>query len=179
MLQPTPLALATLLLLASASFIPAGARADPEPTHALPDDKGIYSFSLENDIFAGSDSDYTNGVRFAYVSPESHVPGWLERTADALPFFDETGRKRWSFAFGQNIYTPSNISTSLPQPNDEPYAGWLYGTAGVMSDTGRDARHVRDHARHGRPRLGRRADAGIRAQPHRLAAPAGLAVPAA
>jgi hypothetical protein len=32
---------------------------------------------------------------------------------------------------GQAIYTPENLAASTPQPNDRPYAGWLY--AGMLT----------------------------------------------
>lgn len=138
MLKPTKLALATFIV-AGAFFSPALAQdsiVPVTPERTVEDPKGIYSFSLENDIFAGGDNNYTNGARFAYVSPESDVPGWLEHTANAIPFFAEDGRKRWGLAFGQNMYTPNDITVPANQPDDQPYAGFLYGTASVYSDTG-------------------------------------------
>ncbi len=100
------------------------------------DDKPTFSVTWENDVFAGSDDNYTNGIRLAMVGAENDVPRWLERSANSLPFFDESGNKRWEFALGQNMYTPKNYQLRAAQPNDRPYAGWLYGSAGVTSDTG-------------------------------------------
>ena len=31
------------------------------------DDKGIFNFILENDLFTGTDLGYTNGVRISYI----------------------------------------------------------------------------------------------------------------
>lgn len=143
MLQPTKLALACTFVLAGASLLPFAAMAEEPtapaeaPTRVVADDKGVYSISFENDVFAGNDGNYTNGVRFSYFSPESTVPYWLETTANAMPFFAEEGHKRWGITIGQNMYTPDNIASAVPDPNDQPYAGWLYGSASVVSDTGR------------------------------------------
>lgn len=125
------------LMLASTFLTPALAAPEPAvPERAVEDNKGVYSLSFENDIFAGGDNNYTNGVRFSYFSPESEIPSWLENTANIIPFFAEEGHKRWGLELGQNMYTPDDITIAANQPNDQPYAGWLYGAATVISDTG-------------------------------------------
>ncbi len=100
------------------------------------DPDSTISISVENDFFANEDNGYTNGVRLAWVSSESRVPGWLENAANSLPFFASEGRKRYGFALGQNIFTPNDILRKNPDPNDRPYAGWTYGSVGIVSDTG-------------------------------------------
>ncbi len=102
------------------------------------DDKWAFSATIENDIFANDDSNYTNGVRFSWLSPETTTPHWIERFADASPFFNELGNKRISYSFGQNMYTPENIITPTVIFDERPYAGWLYGSAGLISDTGEE-----------------------------------------
>ena len=37
---------------------------------------GTYSFTFENDLFAGEDNNYTNGVRFDHVSQRNDLPAW-------------------------------------------------------------------------------------------------------
>ncbi len=140
MKSPTKLVLAGIALTSTfiAPALAAESKAEEPvvPERAVEDNKGVYSFSFENDIFAGGDNNYTNGVRFTYFSPESDIPGWLENTANFIPFFAEEGHKRWGLEFGQNMYTPDDITVVGNQPNDQPYAGWLYGAATVVSDTG-------------------------------------------
>ena len=114
----------------------APAHAEESPIRAVEDDKAIVSLSVENDLFAGHDSNYTNGVRASWLSPESMLPDWIEDSADALPFFSKKGYKRWHAEIGQSMFTPTDISQPLLQPNDRPYAGWLYGSVGILSDTG-------------------------------------------
>lgn len=107
-----------------------------EPTRLVEDHDQIFTFSLENDVFSGEDDNYTNGVRFAYLSAEDNIPTWLERGINALPFFENNGYKRWHLSLGQSMFTPSDISIPTVQTNDRPYAGWTYGSIGVISDTG-------------------------------------------
>ena len=114
----------------------APAHAEESPIRAVEDDKAIVSLSVENDLFAGHDSNYTNGVRASWLSPESMLPDWIEDSADALPFFSKKGYKRWHAEIGQSMFTPTDISQPLLQPNDRPYAGWLYSSVGILSDTG-------------------------------------------
>ncbi len=125
---------AAAILLSASGF---SAYAEDNVVNRPKDDDAIITFQFENDVFSGQDSDYTNGVRLAYLSPETTIPHWLDAGASALPFFASEGHKRWSVAVGQNMYTPSDILVKAPQPDDHPYAGWTYGSVGVISDTGR------------------------------------------
>src|SRR5262245_54228256 len=70
----------------------------------------------ENDAYLRlGDRHYTNGLYLSLTTPQR--PG------------NETFAYRYSFFLGQNIYTPEDILLSDPDPDDRPYAGWLY--AGV------------------------------------------------
>ncbi len=100
------------------------------------DDKAILSAVFENDLFAGTDNGYTNGFRLSMISSEAATPGSIRWAANHLLPLSYEGKKRIDFALGQNIYAPENISLSTPDPNDRPYAGWLYGSVGVVSDRG-------------------------------------------
>ncbi len=123
-----------LSLFVLAATLSTQAHAEISPSNSgIKDKEGIISISFENDFFANEDDNYTNGFRISYLSPET-VPNWLEQTADFLPLMDTSGNKRWGFQIGQSIYTPADISLNPPNPRDEPYAGWLYGTALLMSD---------------------------------------------
>lgn len=127
----------TLSLAVFLSAAPAGAQEqEQELARPAEDHEGVFTVAWENDYLAGSDDNYTNGVRFAYLSPENNVPGWLEEGANALPFFSRQGHKRWHVSVGQSMFTPSDITVKALQPDDRPYAGWLYSSVGVISDTG-------------------------------------------
>ncbi|MFH1804284.1 MAG: lipid A deacylase LpxR family protein [Pseudomonadota bacterium] len=114
-----------------------------------PDDKWGLSVTVENDMFTpnGSDQHYTNGVRFAAISPEDSAPDTVLNVAKAIPFFASNGRIRTSYAFGQSMYTPKDIKIAEPQPDERPWAGWLYGSVGLLSDTGLQRSSSDDYAR--------------------------------
>ena len=96
-----------------------------------------FSLQLENDLFGGnSDRHYTHGTRAEYVSAENAAPEWLRDLAENFPLFSETGASRYSFAIGQSMFTPSSILVAAPTKYDRPYAGWAYGSFGLMSDGG-------------------------------------------
>lgn len=107
----------------------------PPPSKDVLDDKQIVSFVLENDLFTGTDRYYTNGVRFAYLTSEQKAPDFVRKLVQHLPF---SGKRNYriSMAFGQNMYVPSSIEVADPSPDDRPYAGWLYGSVGLISDSG-------------------------------------------
>lgn len=112
--------------------------ADGPQSTRTPDEKWGVSLSVENDLFTRTNSDqhYTNGVRLAFVSPEDSAPSALLNAAAKVPFFASEGRIRTSYSFGQTMYTPDDITIAENQPDDRPWAGMLFGTAGLLSDTG-------------------------------------------
>lgn len=115
---------AALLLLPASAF-----------GQAVKDDKGIFNVVWENDIFAGTDRNYTNGIRFAWLSAEEDMPYWARWTANHITPFEQAGHRRISVALGQSMFTPDDNAARNVIPDDRPYAGWLYGTVGLVSDT--------------------------------------------
>lgn len=97
---------------------------------------GTFSFVFENDIFAGSDRNYTNGVRAEWLSTPDDIPDWVVDAARAFPLFPEDGTFRASYAIGQSMYTPSDITLEDPPEDDRPYAGFLYGSIGLIAENG-------------------------------------------
>jgi hypothetical protein len=93
---------------------------------------GTLSLLFENDLFYETDRDYSNGVQVAWTTGPADNLDWAVRLARAMPFFDDEGEVRMSYALGQNIYTPADISLPNPPPTDRPYAGFLYGSIGVI-----------------------------------------------
>ncbi len=106
---------------------------------------------FENDLFGQSDRNYTNGIRFSWISPDissyendEALPKWLRDTNDFLHFFhDRSQLKRCSKArteryegnclsrnlvvsLGQLIYTPEDVQSKSLIKTDRPYAGYLY-----------------------------------------------------
>jgi hypothetical protein len=94
------------------------------------------SLYFENDLFGGTDQNYTNGVKLSLISPnlsthakDGKIPRKLLETIHQIPFIKESGPEythKVEFSVGQNIYTPADISKSEIIPEDRPYSGWLY-----------------------------------------------------
>ena len=95
-----------------------------------------FSLLFENDLFFNSDHDYTNGIALAYTTAPDESPGWASDVAHALPFFTKGGEMRSRYAIGQDIFTPRNLAAVNPPLTDRPYAGFLYGSMGVVADNG-------------------------------------------
>jgi len=96
-----------------------------------------------------SDRAYTNGARVALMWPTEQGGGpygtlsWLTRWAQCpsgLEFFSRGDARAVGFAFGQNMYTPADITEPALQPNDRPYGGWTYlgalSSAGILTSSG-------------------------------------------
>ncbi|MCK4508882.1 MAG: lipid A deacylase LpxR family protein [Desulfuromonadales bacterium] len=94
------------------------------------------SIFFENDLFNGTDSNYTNGVKYSLISPDLSphaIQGRLPRKVlewiHKIPFIRDSGPEyshKAEFSFGQNMYTPADISRSDLITDDRPYAGWSY-----------------------------------------------------
>ena len=94
------------------------------------------SVYFENDLFAGTDSNYTNGVKLSLISPdlsphveEGKLPRKVLEVIHQIPFIRESSPSfthKVEFSVGQNMYTPVDISKYELIPEDRPYAGWLY-----------------------------------------------------
>jgi hypothetical protein len=96
---------------------------------------------FENDLMAGTDQHYTNGVQVSAVSPDlewfEDLPLFREGTllgrsasaiARLLPFTaDATRQRNVSLTIGQQMFTPEDIQRTDLIVDDRPYAGWLYG----------------------------------------------------
>lgn len=68
----------------------------------------------DNDAYFNiGDRHYTNGLYASLTTPP--------RGGDA-----DTSR-RYSAFLGQSMFTPEDLSLALPDPDDRPYGGWLYG----------------------------------------------------
>jgi hypothetical protein len=101
---------------------------------------GTFELKYENDMFSGQDQNYTNGVRFSYLSPEGNT---FEPLQDILDFLNEKtnpssdkGRKktrtsRIGLALGHEIYTPEDRYRTDLITDDRPYSAWLYGGMSV------------------------------------------------
>lgn len=125
-------ALPLLLAVAPAASATCAAREHP----SLP--KGSWLIHEENDVllFDATDKGYTQGLRLGYSWQPDCEWRWLQRFADfterrlhfdRLLFGDPSELTRWtSFGGGQHIFTPRDLARRTLNPDDRPYAGWLY-----------------------------------------------------
>lgn len=143
-------ALAALL----ASVVSAAAQRAPVDSTPDPDElRNIFTLQVENDVFnriGKSDRDYTNGVRFGWLSPAlPELPNGIATLLTFPTFFGEgpvsSVTRRVGISVGQNIYTPQDTDSSGPIFNDRPYVGWLYASFALQQtykranpETGKD-----------------------------------------
>ncbi len=95
-----------------------------------------HSIFFENDLFNGTDSNYTNGVKYSLISPDlsphakqGRFPRKVLELIHKIPFIRDSGpdySHKAEFSLGQNMYTPADISRSDLIVDDRPYAGWSY-----------------------------------------------------
>lgn len=104
----------------------------PPAEHHL--DFGSVSIYSENDkYFAGTDQHYTNGFKLSFLTTDlrsftgEDIPWPVRKVARAFGRLTvPAAAYKLSLSLGQNIYTPERIHTTEFQPNDRPYAAWLY-----------------------------------------------------
>ena len=70
------------------------------------------SLYLENDVIFSTDHYYTHGTRIEYWPSAGD----------------------WNASIGQNMYTPDDKLVAALQPYDRPYAGYLYGAVGYVTN---------------------------------------------
>jgi hypothetical protein len=87
------------------------------------------TLTLDNDFFVGGDSHYTSGIQIAGLVDRQSLPGWM----NAAPPLRWSADPEIMIGVGQRMYTPMNKSAVHPDPNDRPYAGWLYLMADVRT----------------------------------------------
>jgi hypothetical protein len=107
--------------------------------------KTFDTFTLywENDLFAGNDRDYTNGLKLTWSTPyltnreESRLPRWTYSALNHLPLVnDSTSSRAISISLGQNIFTPEDTDAEELIEDQRPYAGHLYLAFGFHSKKG-------------------------------------------
>jgi lipid A 3-O-deacylase len=113
---------------------------------ARADDNIRFSVIEENDSVVLGDSDkfYTQGLEITYLGPDvaadSAWIGLFDALAGLGPFDAEGASevsRRYEILLGQSVFTSQDTAEEEPDPDDRPYAGWLYGGVGLIQDTDR------------------------------------------
>lgn len=122
-----------IFLVAGLALLFSALPAEAEPERVF----DTFTAYWENDFFAGTDRDYTNGVRLTLSTPyrkdgtSARLPGWSDAFFNWLPFVhDPESQRAVSLSLGQNIYTPADIHQTGVIADDRPYAGVTYLAAG-------------------------------------------------
>ncbi len=118
--------------LAACAVLSSAALADDDAFLAPYDNSGTFTFVWENDYFANTDRNYTNGIRLSYLSGFKAPEGVSRWVADSLLGVGEAAGVRRGFALGHSIFTPQDTEASALLPDQHPYAGWLYGEYSVV-----------------------------------------------
>jgi lipid A 3-O-deacylase len=120
--------------LLSASLLALIACAVSNTAHAEGRDN-IVTLVVENDKFGGgTDKNYTSGLRLGYIDINSKIPGFARETARIVPMFEVNETTSVFYSLGQNIYTPESKEREQ-DPDDRPWAGFLYGSVGMVTFT--------------------------------------------
>jgi hypothetical protein len=92
-----------------------------------------YAFYIENDSRfiggPGSDQAYSNGLKFAYIFAEDHLPRWSSDFSDAFSFINKAAlnsKANYGISVGHQLYTPNDTVSKILLNSDRPYASWLY-----------------------------------------------------
>lgn len=95
-----------------------------------------HSFTLDNDLFVGDDSGYTNGLyysRYEVIDYPSFSSDFLLKPLLAVIDLENTEVLMESNTFGQSMITPQNIEMEFPDPQDIPYSGFLFYNTSLLA----------------------------------------------
>jgi lipid A 3-O-deacylase len=112
------------------------------------DDTNTLIARIDNDLFTGTDRDYTSGVQVGMTSAtierfdDAALAPRLRWANDKLTWLQPKGfaENNVAWTIGQRMFTPEDWSRTEPDPRDRPYAGLLF--AGLTYN-GRDAYSLR------------------------------------
>ena len=109
---------------------------DQIPDRVLVNKDKLISLVVENDLFGrGTDQNYTSGVRLSYMDVNKRFPAYAERLEQYIPTFEINKTSSVFYSLGHNLYTPDDITMVAQDPNDRPWAAYLYGSMGMVTIT--------------------------------------------
>ncbi|HCD32664.1 MAG TPA: hypothetical protein DER01_09670 [Phycisphaerales bacterium] len=90
----------------------------------------LYTENDSSYYVPGSTADryYTHGSKLVLTHQPQLADRFSEKLGTLLPINGHAPvDTALGYVFGHNIYTQDNIANTVANPNDRPYAGWLYG----------------------------------------------------
>lgn len=99
------------------------------------DINGTLVLTFENDLFAVTDRNYSNGVKASFTAPANQLPRFVDRGIDRLGLRADGRDWYATYGIGQRIFTPTDIVARTPDPSDHPYAGHAYLSFALSSVT--------------------------------------------
>lgn len=123
--------------------------ADPTVEQSIPErvfdvpEKKIVTVIIENDsLGGGTDKNYTSGIRVNFTDTDVEFPRMAYEIDKLIPTFKINRTSSIYYSLGQNIYTPRDTARTSLNPYDRPWAGFLYGTLGMVTLTNNHADEV-------------------------------------
>lgn len=99
-------------------------------------DRKFITLNSENDLYGGgTDQNYTNGARITYFDMGKRPPEIFDVLDRLVPTFSINPTTSVYYSLGHNLYTPKDITRVTQDPNDRPWAAFLYTSAGLVSVT--------------------------------------------
>lgn len=87
------------------------------------------SFNLQNDVFTGTDGNFTNGAGLNYSGSPEKFPAAMQKVFELIPVPTDLDpnqtSSRYLIGLRQDMYTPDNIKDEEIIKNENPYAGTL------------------------------------------------------
>ncbi len=104
--------------------------------------ESFFTLTVENDsLGAGTDKDYTSGVRLSYTNFGITSRNLASTLNGIIPLFPINNTTTSTVSLGHNLYTPTDITQSVQQPYTRPWAAFLYSSFGLSTLSGN---HVDD-----------------------------------
>lgn len=115
---------------------------EEEQLPLLPRDGETFTVIVENDVFAGTDRNYTNGLLLYRLSAADDVPDWFPDLVRWTGFIPEDDQLRFGVGLGQSIFAPEDRTAVNPPLDQRPYAGWLYGSLLLIAENPTSIRSI-------------------------------------
>lgn len=120
-----------------------GLAQDPATGEARATDGSGWTFHIDNDVLYSrynEDRNYTGGFGFEYAWSDPDRLEWLTRPVRALDRWTswlgpptEGGRTYYSALFATTAFTPEDLRSRAPIPDDRPYASLFFASTRALS----------------------------------------------